>query len=81
MLKFSFLDNRIATLRDMAEILEKCDSVVWLVKNEKTVSILEFLMWDAFRTGVSYHLSGTSPCIFFDLDRLLTLTKNALGRK
>ena len=73
------LDNRTATLRDMATILEKCESVVWLVKNEKVVSILEFLLWDSFREGMSYHLSGTSPCICFDLERLLALARNALG--
>ena len=63
----------------MATILEKCESVVWLVRNEKVVSILEFLLWDSFREGMSYHLSGTSPCICFDLERLLALAKNALG--
>ena len=74
------IDNRMATLRDMAEILEKTESVVWLVKNEKVVSILEFLLWDSFRIGMSLHLSGTSPCLCFDLERLLALTKNALGK-
>ena len=63
----------------MAEILEKCDSVNWLVTNEKVVGILEYLLWDSLRIGVSYHLSGTSPCLMFDLERLLILTKNALG--
>ena len=74
-------DNRMSTLRDMAEILEKCDSVAWLVTDEQIVSILEFLLWDSVRLGISLHLSGTSPCLLFDLERLLTLTKNALGKR
>ena len=37
------------------------------------------MLWDAFRLGISLHLSGTSPCLLFDLERLITLTKNALG--
>ena len=69
----------MATLRDLAQILEKCDSVTWLVTNDKVISILEFMLWDCLKEGVSYHLSGTSPCMMFDLERLLVLTKNSLG--
>ena len=73
-------ENRMSTLRDLAEILEKCDSVTWLTTDEQIVSILEFMLWDAVRVGISLHLSGTSPCLLFDLERLVTLTKNALGK-
>ena len=77
-----YLDNRIATLRTLAEILEKCDgAVTWLITNEKVVAILEYMLWDCLKVGVSFHLSGTSPCMMFDLERLMTLTKNSLGKE
>ena len=44
------------------------------------VAILEYMLWDCLKVGVSFHLSGTSPCMMFDLERLMTLTKNSLGK-
>ena len=38
------------------------------------------MLWDCLKVGVSFHLSGTSPCMMFDLERLMTLTKNSLGK-
>ena len=63
----------------VAKLLNQCDSPVWLVCNEKLTAQLEYLLWDAMREGISQHLAGSAPCILYDLDRLLTLIRKALG--
>ena len=74
------LDCRMATLQIIASILEGCNSPVWFATNEKLIGILEYCLWDALRLGISQHCAGTAPCLSFDLDRLLTLTRKALGK-
>ena len=64
----------------MANILEKCDSPTWLVTNEKIQKVLEYLLWDSFKCGISQNLAGCAPCIFLDTDRLLALLRKALGK-
>ena len=73
------LECRGTTLQIAAKLLNNCDSPIWLVCNEKLVSQLEYLLWDALREGISQHLSGSAPCILYDLDRMLTLIRKALG--
>ena len=62
-------------------ILEKCESPTWLVTNEKIQKVLEYLLWDSIKTGISQNLAGCAPCIFLDTDRLLALLRRALGKK
>ena len=77
---FLFLDIRDATLKKLAEILEECKSEVWLLTKSALITILEYMLWDAARMGLSLHLSGSSPCLLYDLERLLALTRNAMGK-
>ena len=70
----------MATLQMLASILESCNSPIWLTTNEKLVGILEYCLWDALRLGISQHCSGSAPCLAFDCDRLLMLTRRALGK-
>ena len=63
----------------MATILEKCESPTWLVTNDNVQKILEYLLWDSIKCGVSQNLAGCAPCIFLDTDRLLALLRKALG--
>ena len=51
----------------------------WIMVNENFIKYVEFGLWDCFRTGISSHLAGTSPCTFMDLDKLMALLGKALG--
>ena len=74
-----FSESRDATLSLLADILNDCDSPSWFLANEKLVTIVEYMLWDATKLGLSQHLSGTAPCLLYDLERLLSLVRHALG--
>ena len=74
------LESRDATLSLLATILTDCESPSWLLANEKLVTVMEYMLWDATRIGLAQHLSGTAPCLLYDLERLLSLIRRALGR-
>ena len=65
----------------MGDILSKCDSPSWLVCNENLLIRLEYLLWESLKTGVSHHLSATAPCLAYDLERLMTLIRKAMGNR
>ena len=75
-----FIDCRNATLSILASLLSDCESPSWLLANEKLLTIVEYMLWDAARLGLSQHLSGTAPCLLYDLERLLALVRKALGK-
>ena len=72
--------NKVATLRNMADLLTECQSPTWLVTNDVVMKRLEYLLWDSLKSGISEHLAGSAPCLTFDLDRILMLTRKALGK-
>ena len=41
--------------------------------------ILEFMMTEALRRGVSQHLAEITPCVAYDLQKILTMGHMALG--
>ena len=76
---YDFTVNKMAAIRSLADLLSECQSPTWLVTNEVVMKRLEYLLWESLRQGMSEHLAGSAPCVTFDLDRLLTLTRKALG--
>ena len=63
------------------DILDSCCAdPEWLITNEGFFRIVEFLLWDTFREGISTHLAGATPCLFPDTDKLLALIRKALGK-
>jgi len=77
--KIHLSESRDATLSLLADILNACESPSWFLANEKLVTIVEYMLWDATKLGLSQHLSGTAPCLLYDLERLLSLVRHALG--
>ena len=67
------------TLGLFSRLLAVCDEPEWAVTNEKFVKVLEYMLWDAFKKGVSMHLAECSKCVFIDLDIMLALLSKALG--
>ena len=61
------------------EILEKQFVAEWLLTNPKMMQVVQFLLWEQFREGISNHCANASPCIFIELDQLMGLVKTALG--
>ena len=73
------LDCANATLQALAKILESCGTPEWLVQSENMFELLEYFLFDTIKNGISLHLAGASPCLFYDTDRLLALVRSALG--
>ena len=64
----------------VTDMLSACDEPEWAVSNEKFYKVMEYMLWDTFRSGLTLHLAGCSQCIFVDLDRLMALLSKALGK-
>ena len=63
----------------LTDILDQCSEPEWLVVDKDILKYLEFCLWESYRFGASFHCSGTSPCLWIDSDKLLTLARKALG--
>ena len=63
----------------VTDMLMTCDEPEWVVSNEKFLKVMEYMLWDTLRSGISLHLAGCSQCIFVDLDRLMALLSKSLG--
>ena len=74
-----YLECKNASLQIVADILTKCKSPIWLVSNEKVQVRLEYMLWESLKVGVSHHLAASAPCLAYDLERLATLIRKALG--
>ena len=69
------------TLGLFSKLLSICDEPEWVVTNENFLKILEYMLWDAFKKGISLHLAECTKCVFIDLDIMLALLSKALGRR
>ena len=67
------------TLGLFSKLLAICDEPEWAVTNENFYKILEYMLWDAFKKGISLHLAECSKCVFIDLDIMLALLSKAIG--
>ena len=61
------------------EILEKHSVAEWILTTPKMMQILQFLLWEQYREGISNHCANASPCIFIELDQFMGVLKTALG--
>ena len=61
------------------DLLEKPDVSDWMLTNEKFLGVLEYLLWDQFRTGISSHCAEATPCILIECDMLMTMIRQAMG--
>lgn len=52
----------------------------WMAKNQEFQRILEFMMTEALRRGLSQHMAEVTPCVAYDLQKILTLCHLALGK-
>lgn len=52
---------------------------LWLLSKDDMLQIIEYMLWEDLREGISEHCAGVSVCHFNELDKRLTLIKSALG--
>ena len=64
----------------VTDLLDDCQEPEWLVSNVEAMRYVEYCLWESFRLGVTLHLSGSAPCIWIDTEKILTLTRKALGK-
>ena len=53
---------------------------VWMAKKPEFKQIFEYMMTEALRRGVSQHLAEITPCVAYDLQKIITLGHAALGK-
>lgn len=51
----------------------------WMAKKPEFKQIFEYLMTEALRRGVSQHLAEITPCVAYDLQKIIALGQMALG--
>ena len=51
----------------------------WIANNQEFLKILEFMMTESLRRGLSQHVAEVTPCVAYDLQKLMTLCNLALG--
>ena len=52
----------------------------WMSRKPEFKGILEYMMTEALRRGVSQHLAEITPCVANDLQKILTMGHMALGK-
>ena len=50
-----------------------------MAKKPEFKQIFEYLMTEALRRGVSQHLAEITPCVAYDLQKIIALGQMALG--
>lgn len=53
----------------------------WMARKPEFKQILEYVLTEALRRGVSQHLAEITPCVAYDLQKIITLGNAALGEK
>ena len=51
----------------------------WMARKPEFKQILEYVLTEALRRGVSQHLAEITPCVAYDLQKIITLGNAALG--
>ena len=63
----------------LGEILIKKEPE-WMAKKKEFCKVVELVLMEVIRRGMSYHLSGASPCSTNDYAKIITLCHYSLGK-